>query len=458
MITEMIKWFSSTSVFIFARVSWLSVFVCILFAGRNEQLLANLKNHCSYLLIFIFTGEVFKCQFENCDYKTPKRSRLACHQRSHLHVRCHTCSTCGKGFVEKSHLVRHEKIHLDFRPYRCELCDYSSTRRDKLNEHGRKHHDASSADNNKMAYRPRKSRLLSAIAKDPDFSPVPSSSKSSPSMRKVPIVSKQLTKRKFGPSTLDSIPEDDFPESSTTFAKRAKNISKSVKIRCNTDLIAREAEMRMWLEKSSKETPISPIKIDTGVAQQTSMSDISPNLHSFSSHYSSSSGISKGNSGSSSSGIGSQGTGKGNLMISPSTSNANAASDLSSPGAGSSSSQHLSPSMSSGKTLEANGDHPKHDGNMTFTKIQKLSATPKILTICTQQISPELQAARKKLIQERLKRFVTSKSPSSANKKIITISHPPPLPPAHPISVVTFKPDDPSQKTDGNLPKTSCSN
>lgn len=309
-----------------------------------------------------------------------------------------------------------------------------------------------------MAYRPRKSRLLSAIAKDHDFSPAPSSSKSSPAARKIPIASKPPTKRKLGPSTLDSIPEDDFPESSTMFENRAKNVSKSGKIRRNADLIAREAEMRMWLEKSSKGTQISPIKIDTGVAQQTGMSDISPNLHSFSSYYSSSSGISKGNSGSSSSGIGSQGTGDGNPTISPSTSNANVASDLSSPGAGSSSSQHLSPSTSGGKTSVSNGDHPKHDGNMTFTKIQKMSAIPKILTICAQQISPELQAARRKLIQERLKRFVTSKSPSGAAKKIITISLPPPLPPTHPVSVVTFKPDDPSPRTDCNLTSTWSSN
>jgi hypothetical protein len=77
--------------------------------------------------------------------------------RSHLSIRSHICSTCGRGFIEKSHLIRHERIHLDEKPFKCLQCDYGSTRRDKLKEHVIKHHPT---DGNapKTPYKPRKAR------------------------------------------------------------------------------------------------------------------------------------------------------------------------------------------------------------------------------------------------------------------------------------------------------------
>ncbi|CAH1783105.1 unnamed protein product [Owenia fusiformis] len=104
----------------------------------------------------IHTGNVFKCQEANCKYSTPKRSQLKCHMRSHLCIRSHICSVCGRGFVEKSHLVRHERIHMDDKAFKCEQCDYGSSRRDKLKEHVLKHHgDNATA---KTPYKPRRPR------------------------------------------------------------------------------------------------------------------------------------------------------------------------------------------------------------------------------------------------------------------------------------------------------------
>ena len=101
-----------------------------------------LFSHVICIELSFLSGEVFHCKFPSCLYSTPKRSQLKAHMRSHLGIRTHVCSTCGKAFVEKSHLIRHERIHSSERGYSCPDCSYTSTRLDKLKEHQQKHHSS----------------------------------------------------------------------------------------------------------------------------------------------------------------------------------------------------------------------------------------------------------------------------------------------------------------------------
>jgi len=113
------------------------------------------RHHIKYLK----TGEcqkevggpqVFKysCDFENCSYKSNKKSNMEMHKQSvHLNIKF-SCPECGKQLSSKANLNSHVKnVHdkklvngvLEKKPYhlsfRCKLCDYTTSRALHLDRH-----------------------------------------------------------------------------------------------------------------------------------------------------------------------------------------------------------------------------------------------------------------------------------------------------------------------------------
>ena len=42
-------------------------------------------------ILDLFTGDVLKCSFPNCNYSTPKQGHMTQHVNSHLNIRNHIC-------------------------------------------------------------------------------------------------------------------------------------------------------------------------------------------------------------------------------------------------------------------------------------------------------------------------------------------------------------------------------
>ena len=90
----------------------------------------------------VHEGKVHRCNFEGCQYWTPKFTLLKAHIRAHNGDKCFKCETCGKGFVEAGQLRRHIKTHSEAKPFNCQIdnCTYSTNRKDKLKEHQARSH------------------------------------------------------------------------------------------------------------------------------------------------------------------------------------------------------------------------------------------------------------------------------------------------------------------------------
>eukprot|EP00095_Tigriopus_kingsejongensis_P004451 snap_masked-scaffold168_size293125-processed-gene-0.4 protein:Tk04451 transcript:snap_masked-scaffold168_size293125-processed-gene-0.4-mRNA-1 annotation:"hypothetical protein L798_10126" len=99
----------------------------------------------------IHDGNIFRCDFANCSYFTPKLSYLKNHRRTHSGEKIFKCPECERGFVEKSQMTRHQLIHSDTMPFACSKCDFKTKRKDKLKNHLLRIHGVSGLPNEKSA-------------------------------------------------------------------------------------------------------------------------------------------------------------------------------------------------------------------------------------------------------------------------------------------------------------------
>ena len=124
----------------------------------------------------VHEGKVHRCNFEGCQYWTPKFTLLKAHVRAHNGDKCFKCETCGKGFVEAGQLKRHIKTHSEAKPFSCSVegCTYSTNRRDKLKEHQARSHktnDSNQLTEEKPKIRPSK-LVLNMISPKPQTSTI----------------------------------------------------------------------------------------------------------------------------------------------------------------------------------------------------------------------------------------------------------------------------------------------
>jgi len=111
--------------------------------------------------------EVFKysCDFENCQYRSNKKSNMEMHKQSvHLNIKF-SCPECGKQLSSKANLNSHVKnvhdkklvngvleknpFHLSFR---CKLCDYTTNRALHLDRHMLSVHSAAAFETVQQVY------------------------------------------------------------------------------------------------------------------------------------------------------------------------------------------------------------------------------------------------------------------------------------------------------------------
>ena len=80
----------------------------------------------------------FKCQIEDCTFKTKSLVNLKNHEKNHGGQKF-ICPICEKAFSHKATLEQHKAVHSDEKKFKCKLCTYSTKYNSHLAAHRRVH-------------------------------------------------------------------------------------------------------------------------------------------------------------------------------------------------------------------------------------------------------------------------------------------------------------------------------
>ena len=91
-------------------------------------------------------GTEYRCDYENCTYKSNMKLRLKNHVNAvHLNIpkiRDFTCDTCGRAFTESKGLENHRKtVHQNIRNHQCNECGNGFKTKEMLRRHMKIHSD-----------------------------------------------------------------------------------------------------------------------------------------------------------------------------------------------------------------------------------------------------------------------------------------------------------------------------
>ena len=94
-----------------------------------------------FYLLFFFSGEMFYCTYENCNFKSIYKKSLKKHlDNKHAIEKAHVCSICGFQTRHMASLTKHILLHERKKKFKCLKCSFTSYTANQVQEHVRKIH------------------------------------------------------------------------------------------------------------------------------------------------------------------------------------------------------------------------------------------------------------------------------------------------------------------------------